>query len=309
MPQEEKRKILVIGSSGMLGVDLCKELSKTHDVFGLDLSGTSDILRHRSHFVEGDITVREAVESVILELRPSVVFHTAAWTDVDGCERDPKTAFRVNADGTENVARCCDEAGSSLVYISTDYVFDGSSDRPYREDDVTNPLGIYGRSKLRGEDAVKRLAKDFYIVRTSWLFGANGGHFVDAIIRKAGSTRRLTVVDDQRGSPTYTKDLAKALSLLLEKITEGKAARGAYHIANSGNVSWCDYARAVVRLKRLDAEVVPISTVELNRPAPRPKYSVLDTEKFYSLTKHRLRAWEEALRTYLETDGKEREEQ
>jgi len=308
MPQ--KRKILIIGSSGMLGVDLSQGLYHDYEVFGADL------IRRSSFAVRGfyklDITKKQNVSALIRNLNPEVIIHAAAWTDVDGCELDEKKAYRINSEGTKNVALACKAIGATLIYLSTDFVFDGKRKNPYKETDKTNPLGIYAGSKLKGEARVKRIVKKYFILRTSWLYGEHGKNFVDTILKKAKTEDTLKVVDDQVGSPTYTKDLAKAIHVLLGVVTRSPGHQvtcssragfnlpyGTYHISNSGSVSWYDYAKEILKLAKFQAKVVPISSKELDRPAKRPKISVLDNSKFIKFTGYKMRNWQEALKEYV----------
>lgn len=279
----------------MLGIDLARELCSGYEVIGADIVRSPKSVVRR--FYKSDITDREQIAGVIKKAKPDIVVHTAAWTDVDGCELDRKKAYRINAEGAENVARACRTAGAKLIYISTDFVFDGKKKSPYKETDKTNPLSVYADSKLKGEAAVKNRLKEYFILRTSWLYGRHGKNFVDTIVSKAESAGGvLKVVDDQVGSPTYTVDLAKAIRSLLDRIVTGY---GVYHISNSGSVSWYEYAKAILKLSGIKAKVAPISSKELDRPAKRPVMSVLDNAKFTGFTGYRMRRWEEALREYL----------
>jgi dTDP-4-dehydrorhamnose reductase len=302
MPQ--KRKILIIGSSGMLGTDLSQSLCHDHKVFG------ADIIHRASSAICGfyklDITKKQNTLAVIRNLNPDIVIHTAAWTDVDGCELDPKKAHRINSEGTKNVASACKTIGATLIYISTDFVFDGRKKDPYKESDKAYPLSVYADSKLKGEARVKRILKKYFILRTGWLYGKHGKNFVDTILKKSKAENVLKVVDDQVGSPTYTKDLAKAIHALIDKIAIGYSSRagfnlpyGTYHISNSGSVSWYNYAKEILILAKSQAKVAPISSKELDRPAKRPKMSVLDNSKFIKLTGHKTRNWQEALKEYV----------
>lgn len=295
-----KRKILIIGSSGMLGVDLSHQLRHDYEVFG------ADIIRRSSFAVRGfyrlDITKKQNVSAVIRNLNPDIVIHAAALTDVDGCELDPKKAYRINSEGAKNVALACKAIGAVLIYISTDFVFNGRRKKPYKETDKTDPLSVYADSKLKGESLVKKTLKKYFILRTSWLYGRHGKNFVDTIINKAKTEKVLRVVNDQVGSPTYTEDLAKAIRALIGK-TSGKAGSnlpyGIYHISNSGSVSWYDYAKEILMLAASQTRVVPISSKELDRPAKRPKMSILDCSKFTKFTGYKMRNWQEALKEYV----------
>ncbi len=283
----------------MLGSDLLKVLSlpanlpagrhgrynrhgKEHEVIGL------------SH-QELDVTEKKDVEGCISSVKPDVVVHAAANTNVDGCESNRELAFLVNAEGTKNVALACQETGSVMIYISTDYVFDGAKDTPYTEEDEPHPINVYGESKLAGENHVKSILRRYYIVRTSWLFGKNGKNFVDTILHLAKEKDEPRVVDDQFGSPTYTLDLTKAISKLIEK-----PSYGYYHITNQGFCSWYDFAREILGLSRLnDIKVIPVSTKEIKRLANRPKYSVLSCQKFMNEFDYNLRDWQDALKGCL----------
>ncbi|MFH0777292.1 MAG: dTDP-4-dehydrorhamnose reductase [Candidatus Eisenbacteria bacterium] len=276
-------KILVTGARGMLGSDLCDALSAGHDVTGIDIE-------------EADITQCEPTRELIRRFSPGMVFHCAAFTDVDGSEGARAKAFKVNAEGTRNVALGCKDCGSSLVYMSTDYVFDGKSGRPYVEDDPPNPLGAYGASKLEGERFVQSVLSDYRIVRTSWLFGLRGRNFVDTIIRLGQDRDAIEVVDDQVGSPTFSRDLCSGLLRLV-----ASENRGVFHLCNSGSCSWFEFAREIIRTwGGSKAVVVPVKSTKIGRPAPRPSFSVLDSSRFAREFGSELRPWKDALAEYVE---------
>ena len=275
-------KILVTGAGGMLGSDLMARLEGRHEAVGVDVD-------------DFDITDELAARDAVAALRPGWVIHLAAYTNVDGCEGDPDTAHRVNAEGAGNIAKACWGVRARMLHVSTDYVYDGRKDAPYAETDPVGPLNAYGASKLKGERAVLRVLPDALVVRTSWLFGLNGPNFVEAILRQVGVKDELPVVDDQVGSPTFTVDLADALARLVEA-----GASGIVHVSNSGECSWYDYARRILELAGITGITVrPVSTEKLGRPALRPAYSVLSNERYAAITGHRLRAWDEALAEYL----------
>lgn len=274
-------KILITGASGMLGSDLNQALSLNHRMV---CASSKDF----------DITNIDHTVKAIGDIKPDVVIHAAAYTDVDGCEDNIDTAYRVNGLGARNVAATCNEINAAMVYVSTDYVFDGKSGNRYIEYDQTNPMSIYGKSKLAGENYVKDILNRHYIVRTSWLYGLNGKNFVTTMLNLGKTKEELNVVSDQIGSPTYTPDLAEAIGKLITKQTYGT-----FHITNSDHCSWYDYAREIFRVAGIDIKVNPITTEALNRPAPRPKYSVLDNY-FWRLEGYEpLRSYKEALREYL----------
>ena len=288
-------KILITGSSGMLGIDLANELRHGYELIGMDLVNNPKSRVHK--FYKADITDPKSIANTFRRASPDIVVHTAAWADVDGCELDKNKAYAVNSDGTRNVALACKEIGAVLVYISTDFVFDGKKRSPYEESDRANPLGVYADSKLKGELAVKKILKKYFIIRTSWLYGKQGKNFVDTIAAKAREDGLLKVVDDQIGSPTYTVDLAKAIRKLLD--TFSSKNYGTYHISNSGSVSWYEYAKAILKIAGIKAKVMPISSGELDRPAIRPAMSVMDNSKFEKVTGYRMRGWKSALREYI----------
>lgn len=270
--------ILVVGAKGMLGQDLMDLLGE--GARGLDLP-------------EIDITSPESVKRTLLTLRPEVVINCAARTDVDGCEGDREGAFRVNAEGVRVLAEATKEGGSLLVQVSTDYVFDGNKGSACLEDDPVNPLSVYGASKLAGEEAA-RLNPNHLIVRTQWLYGLKGKNFVETMLKLGSERGELTVVDDQIGSPTWTVDLAKGLKALIDA-----GCRGTYHAVNSGSCSWNGFAKAIFEEAGMKVEVKPMTTTELNRPATRPLYSVLDCGKLARDAGFTPQHWREALKSYL----------
>ncbi len=275
---------IVVGARGMLGQDLCAALRE---------AGTQTV---EMDIPEMDITSLSSVVGVLGKIKPKLVINVAALTDVDGCESQQEQAFRVNATGPENLAMAASNLGSFLVHISTDYVFDGSKNRPYTEDDLPNPLGTYGKSKLEGELGIKRvLTTNYCIIRTQWLYGANGKNFVDTIIGAGKTNKALEIVNDQFGSPTYTVDLSAGIIKLCSI-----GANGIFHVTNSGYTTWSGFASKIFKLAGLDdVEIQNIDTRRLGRPAPRPLYSVLDNSRFTRLTGMKLPNWEDALGKYL----------
>ena len=270
-------RVLVTGARGMLARALIPELERRgHEVIGLG----RDAL---------DVTDADAVERAVREWVPDVVVQCAAYTRVDDAETDEATAFAVNAEGTRNVARACRAVGARLVYPSTDYVFDGRASSPYRPDHPPAPLNAYGRSKLAGEEAARE-AGDWVVARTSWLYGAGGRNFVSTILRRAMEGVPLRVVDDQRGTPTWTGTLAVTLAGLLE----ADVPSGIYHTTGRGETTWYGFAREALRLAGIDADIVAIPTEAFPTPARRPQYSVLDCSRTEAIV-GRLPDWREAL--------------
>jgi dTDP-4-dehydrorhamnose reductase len=245
-------RVLITGAGGQLGHDLVDAFT-THELF------TARI----------ELADRDDVLGAITTVQPDVVVHAAAWTAVDACEGDPDKAFIVNALGTRHVAEGARRTGAHMVYVSTDYVFDGTSPEPYREWDATNPQSVYGRSKLAGEG---ELDPGSTVVRTSWVCGAHGNNFIRTMLRLAGERDTWAVVDDQRGSPSFTPDLAHAIHMLAVD-----RRPGVFHVTNQGVTTWFDLARDVLRLTGADPDrITPISTADYAAPAPRPANSVLD---------------------------------
>jgi dTDP-4-dehydrorhamnose reductase len=274
-------RIVVTGANGQLGVELVRALAAQGEVVGVDIADL-------------DVTHPDCADRVAA-LGPDWVMHAAAATDVDGCERDPAGTMAVNAEGTRRVAEGCRRAGAGLVYLSTDYVFDGRKGTPYTEEDAPAPLNAYGRSKLEGERAVQSLVSRWVVVRTAWMYGTHGKNFVKAILGKVKAGERLRVVDDQIGSPTYAADLAGAASLLLSQ-----ERTGLYHVTNGGSCSWYELTREILRL--IGADVTSVSRItskDLNRPARRPAYSVLENAAWNALGLPPLRPWPEALADML----------
>ncbi len=271
--------VLVTGAAGMLGRDLVPLLQERgHDVTAVDL--------------DVDITDPAAVDACFERVRPEAVFHLAAWTNVDAAEEHEETALAVNGDGSGNVAAAAARHGGvPVVCVSTDYVFEGSSPEGYAEDDATGPIGAYGRTKLAGEQAALRAHPDgVRIARTAWLYGAHGNNFVDTMRRLGAERDELTVVADQLGSPTWTRDLAPALVALLDQ------PAGVYHTAGGGRVTWADFAREILTRSGIDCAVRDVTTAEFGRPAPRPAVSILKVTRPGA---PRLRDWREALVDYL----------
>jgi dTDP-4-dehydrorhamnose reductase len=278
------KRILVIGAKGMLGRDLMEVLraSSSDEVTGWDID-------------EVDIRIEKDTVEKISRLRPEVVVNLAAFTNVDECESQVEKALAVNADGMRHIALGALRCRAKVVYVSTDYVFDGEKEEPYVESDLPNPLNVYGRSKLQGERYVQQLAEDGVIVRTQWLFGKHGNNFVTFVLRQAREKKELSIVDDQTGSPTYTVDLAKAISALVQH-----DARGIFHVANSGTCTWFTFGQSILESSGMaGVSIRPISSKELNRPAIRPPYSGLNCQKLKQVTGLTLRPWSEALREYV----------
>ncbi len=272
----EYGKILVTGAKGMLGRDLCPMLEDSgFEVIETDINNL-------------DITDEMQVMRVISSEKPDYVIHCAAYTNVDKAEDDLKTAALINATGTENVTKACQENDSVMVYISTDYVFDGAKNTPYIPKDKPNPINNYGQTKLQGEQAILKHCEKFYITRTSWLYGHHGKNFVETMISLADKPE-VNVVDDQIGCPTWTVDLSDAIISLIDD----KSPYGIYHACGGGKTSWYGFAKEIFNLMNLDVNLLPCTTDDFPRQAKRPRYSVMDNAGL-------LRDWKLALKEYLE---------
>lgn len=275
-------KVIVTGATGQLGTDLVQILSKNHfDVIGFSRA-------------ELDITNMDSLFLTFNRIKPDVVIHAAAYTKVDQAESEADKAYLVNSLGTRNTVIAATEVGAKFCYISTDYIFDGKNTSPYLEFDIPNPLGIYGKTKYAGEEFVKNFSSQYYIVRTSWMYGLHGENFVKTMLKLAQNRNELEVIHDQTGSPTYTVDLAYFLCNLIQTKNYG-----IYHASNNGSCSWYEFAKAIFEEAGISIRVNPIKTEEYNRPAPRPKYSVLDNLSIRCHGFQELRHWREALKEFI----------
>lgn len=279
-------KILITGSKGQLGLELVKQLK---------IKGLYKIIDTDRD--ELDIVDIDNVNEFILSSKPDVVINCAAYTAVDLCETDIENAYKINAIGPRNLAIACEKIGAKFVQVSTDYVFDGNIDRPYREDDNTCPNSIYGSSKLMGENFTKEFCSRHFIVRTAWLYG-DGNNFVRTMLKLSETNKEINVVNDQFGSPTSAVDLAKAIIELIH--TEHY---GTYHGTCEGKCSWYDFAQKIFEISNIDIKVNPVTSEEYKRPAPRPAYSVLDNFMLKLVGLNSFRNWEDALIEYLNEEA------
>jgi len=282
-------RVLVTGADGMLGICVVKLLEENKiDVIPIDFKS-----KHKA--INIDICDTDAVFNVVDKTKPDFIIHTAAQTNVDLCSKEVDKAYKINALGTGVLAAVAAENDIPIIYISTDYVFDGNKDCAYTEFDIPNPLNDYGKSKLAGENIVKELCNKFFIVRTSWLFAPHGKNFPLNILEATKTRKELNVVSDQIGSPTYAKDLAEFLLSLLDN-----KLYGIYHFTNSGSCSWYDFTNKILEFADIkDVKVNPICTAEWPTPAKRPKNSVLRRYKLELLGKDNVRHWEVALKEFI----------
>jgi len=276
-------RLLITGGLGLLGKEIARVFEGSAGIRTTDRE-------------EWDVTDPAACRREVDGFRPDVVIHCAAWTAVDRAESEPETARILNVEGTRNVARACRERGVLMVTFGTDYIFDGASSRPYREEDAANPLSVYGKTKWEAEQALREEGGDHLLVRTQWMFGPAGKNFIRTILERARRGETLRVASDQVGCPTFSRDLAAAVRNLL-----GARARGTVHFSGAGETSWFGLARYVLERCALPAALLsPARTRELPYPAPRPAYGVLSKEKYRAITGVSPRPWEEAVEEYLE---------
>ncbi len=276
------KNILVTGSKGQLGTDVVSTLYKDYNIVGL-----------AKHAL--DITNLEASLNIVKDIKPHIIINCSAYTNVDKGEQDIDLAYRINAFGTKNLAIAALENNCKLVHISTDFIFDGEKNSPYIETDSPNPLNVYGKSKLLGEQFIQEINPQYYILRTSWLYGKNGNNFVKTMLHLTNENKIINVVHDQRGTPTYTKDLVQVIKKVIKT-----DAYGIYHASNEGSCTWFEFANEIFKLANIkNIQLLPITTEELSRPARRPFYSVLKNHMLELNFDYRLRPWEEALNQYF----------
>jgi dTDP-4-dehydrorhamnose reductase len=274
-------RVTLIGASGLLGKDLVRELSRQ------ELTALSS--------KDADLRDHSRVREVIRDSRPAWVILSAAYTNVDGCESNRDLAFAVNCDGAVNVARAAGEACARLLFLSTDYVFDGAKRSPYETTDPRNPTSVYGETKARAEERLQEILPEVCIMRTSWLFGHAGKCFPATILKLASTRPEISVVNDQRGSPTFTRDLASAIVQLCRA-----DARGIVHATNSGDCTWYEFASEIVAASGLPTAVRAVTTAEFPRPARRPAYSVLSPKSLHAYN-IQMPPWQDALQRYLQS--------
>lgn len=303
--EEIKMKVLLfgIGKNSMLGGDILRTFDTSkYEFFLTDLlpfQDSKEKFGNNVWFEKAD--VRSFVEvRELFNVKPDIVINASAYTDVDGCEDVPDLAYAVNATGVENIAKSCAEFNIPLVHVSTDYVFDGTKQTPYTENDKVNPLGIYGKSKLEGENLLKATLKKYYITRTALLYGKNRTNFVTKIVEKARNNEVITVPDDMFGSPTWTTELAKQI----EKIIEAKPEFGTYHTVNIGSCSRYEWAKKIVEFSGLKAEIKAIKSNTISSKAKRPLFSALENHALKELGLNVMNTWEKALENFIRNEMK-----
>jgi len=277
----KKTRMLVTGSDGLMGTNILAFLGEEFDLIPCVES-------------EWDITSPDVGEHMIRDAGPDILLNLAAMTDVDGCEERAEAAFLVNGEAPGILAGICARYGIHMIQVSTDYVFDGRSARPYTEEDETNPLSVYGESKRLGEERVMEVLPSAAVLRTEWVYGSGGENFITKVLRAARSEGSVQVVDDQTGAPTYARDLGPPIAELARR-----KLRGIYHVTDSGFCTWYGFAKHIFSSLLMDVRCTPVSAAAYGRKAPRPSYSVLDCSKIAAHAKIRMRSWQEAVEEYL----------
>ncbi|KZX11459.1 dTDP-4-dehydrorhamnose reductase [Methanobrevibacter curvatus] len=285
-------KILVTGAKGMLGTDLIEILSKNHEIIATDINEDENT-------ISLDISRLNEVKEKVDLIKPDIIINVAAFTDVDGCETNEELAYTINAIGPKNLSIASRMVDAKILHISTDYVFSGDK-KSYDEADSTGPLSAYGRTKLAGEEFIKDYTEKYFIFRTAWLYGYHGKNFVKTMLNLSKNNEEISVVDDQHGSPTFTRDLSYAIAKIIET-----DKYGIYHITNSDNCSWYEFSKEIFKIAGNDVKVKAVTSEEFDRPAPRPKYSILNNKKWKKEGFTPLRSYKEALKEYLELELKE----
>ncbi|GGB77460.1 NAD(P)-dependent oxidoreductase [Flavobacterium suaedae] len=278
--------VLVTGASGQLGQAL-QAIAPKH----------STLQFHFASSAEADITNKENLQEVFNRLKPDFCINAAAYTAVDKAESEPEKAHLVNVTGAKNLAEVCKEYNTTLVHVSTDFVFDGNKNMPYTEEDETNPQGVYGKTKREGEQEIEKILAAHYIIRTSWLYSEYGNNFMKTMIRLGKERDALSVVNDQTGTPTNANNLAEAI---LQIIESGKKEYGTYHYSNEGVATWYDFAKKIFEFNTISVDVKPITTTDYPTPAKRPVYSVLDKSKIKTTFNLQISDWEKALDSFTE---------
>ena len=276
-------KLLVTGASGGLGSQFLEVAKNKYPAWECVSVTRGD----------ADLISPADIKGIISDMKPDYILHAAAMTAVDICETEPDLAHSVNVEGTRSVVEAASGVSARVLFISTDYVYDGKKDEPYREEDNTNPISVYGKTKLEAEHIVGRML-DSTIIRTSWLYGKTGKNFVKTMRELVKKKNRIEVVTDQTGGPTYYLDLCEAIAMLIDK-----GATGLFHVANSGYCTWFEFAKAIFEEKNIDVELVPVTTSAFKRAAPRPTNSRLDCSRYEKATGQKMRHWRDALRDYL----------
>ncbi len=278
--------VLVTGSSGQLGQSL-QAISENYPEIDFVFVSSSDL----------DITDKEKVTAYFQKIQPAYCINTAAYTAVDKAESEPEKAFQVNVNGPQNLAKACEKYNTVLLHISTDFVFDGEKSTPYTEEDIPNPKGVYGKTKLEGEQAIAKEWSKYYIVRTSWVYSEFGNNFMKTMLRLGSEREVLNVVDDQIGTPTYAVDLAEALVTIIRYDFQNEIKPyGIYNFSNEGACSWYDFAKKIFEVNQMTIQVNPIPTTAYPTPAKRPKYSVLDKQKIKSTFGFAINTWDEKIK-------------
>jgi len=291
-------KILIIGAKGQLGSQIMHTVTTGKSEFG-EISSQYTSAEVVGVDVEDlDITNLNQVQNFVYKLKPDIIINAAAYTNVDACESNEDTAFKVNAIGVRNLAIASENVGAKIIHISTDYVFKGDGNVPYREYDITNPVSVYGKTKLAGENFLREMCSKYFIVRTSWLYGYKGNNFVKTILKAGKEKGHLDVVNDQRGNPTNAEDLSHHILKLA--LTE---EFGTYHCTGTGECSWYDFACKIIEYSNIKCTISPITSIQLTRAAKRPAYSALENMMLRCSVGDEMREWKDALMMFIDKIG------
>lgn len=274
--------VLVTGANGQLGQAL-QSIAKNYSEIQFVFTASKEL----------DITNKDSIKAIFKKIKPDFCINAAAYTAVDKAESEPENAHLINVFGVKNLAEISKHFNTTLLQVSTDFVFDGEKNIPYKEQDATNPQSIYGQTKLEGEKAIQEILENYYIIRTSWLYSDFGNNFMKTMLRLAKERTSLSVVNDQIGTPTHAVDLAEAL---VKIILSDKKAYGIYHFSNEGAASWYDFAKKIFEINKVEIDLQPIPTSQFPTPAQRPKYSVLDKTKIKTVFGIDIKSWEDSLR-------------
>lgn len=283
--------VLVTGAKGQLGEAL-QFVSNLNSKTNFNNQENEPIHFYFYSSSELDITNKLAIEKVFLKVKPNFCINAAAYTAVDKAESEQEKAYAVNVIGAKNIAEVCNSFNSTLIHVSTDFVFDGNKTSPYNEDDITNPKGIYGVTKREGELEIIKSLKQYFIIRTSWLFSSFGKNFMKTMLRLSKERNSLSIVNDQIGTPTNAIDLAE---VIIKVIQSQSKAYGIYHFSNEGYCSWYDFAKKIFEINKVKIDLKPIPSIDFPTPAERPKYSVLDKSKIKKVFNIKIRSWQDSI--------------
>lgn len=298
-------KIVICGVTGMLGFEVAGFLSRKNSIalYGLSRGFKNSTLKIPCKFFNVDITDFHKTKDIILDIKPDLIINCAVLSNVDECETNHVLAESINWYAPKNLALICEQTSATFIHISTDYVFDGKKNTPYKENDITNPINFYGFTKLKAEEEIKSICKKYFILRTSWLYGKYGNNFVDFVVNSADQKKIIKTIVDQTGTPTYTNDATECISRLCELAFYGQVSEkdyGIYHLTNTGECTRYEQAKYIFDTLGIKYDLLKmVNADDLKRPAARPTYSAMDNSKIQNKFKVTLRSWQDATREYV----------